>query len=104
MDNEIIIRLRIPEEEKEVELEVFEDRIIIGLEAKISNIKKGRLIEEEQYEGFYDKIELPVKIVPEKTNAFFKGEMLEIHTIKREEESGKEKKKGLKIKVKRENI
>ncbi|MEM5783022.1 MAG: Hsp20/alpha crystallin family protein [Candidatus Aenigmatarchaeota archaeon] len=99
-DSELIASVEIPGVNKEdIQLKVTEDSLEIKVERKqeVKIQKENYFKAERAYRGFYRKVILPVKIIPEKTKANYKDGILEIIMQKAEE---KKIKKERKIEVK----
>lgn len=100
-NGKIIIKVDLPGVKKEnISLTVSKDDIEIKAEAKkvLEKEGKGYYRRERSYKGFYRKIALPAKVIPEKTTADYSDGVLTI-TLTKEKEK-KKKEKGIKIKVK----
>jgi HSP20 family protein len=86
-DNEIIARIELPGVEKKgIVLNLTEDSLEIKAEKKKEERieKEGYIKSERSYKGFYRKMTLPTKIIPEKAEATYKEGILEIRMPKAE--------------------
>jgi len=95
----IIVKAELPGFKKdEIELNVTEDRVDISAEKKKEDIEKGKTFyrRESTFQSARRSFTLPVRVDPEKTEAFLEDGILEIRMPKLE----KKERKGRKIKIK----
>jgi HSP20 family protein len=86
-DNELVARIELPGVEKKgIVLNLTEDSLEIKAEKKKEERieKEGYIKSERSYKGFYRKMTLPAKIIPEKAEATYKEGILEIRMPKAE--------------------
>ena len=86
-DDMLIARVELPGvEKKDIVLNLTEDSFEIKVERKKEERveKEGYLKSERTYKGFYRKMTLPAKIIPEKAEATYKDGILEIKMPKAE--------------------
>ena len=98
-DKELIASIEIPGvDKKDIQLKVTENNLDVKVEKRhgMKVEKKGYLKEERSYKGFYRSMSLPLKVIPEKTKAFYKEGVLEVVMPKAEK---KKLKKAKKVKV-----
>jgi len=99
-EDALLLSIEIPGVNKEnIEIKATENEIEVKAEAKklIHEEKEGFYKRERSYKGFYRKMTLPCKIIPEQVQADYKDGVLEIKLPKKEKEK---KKEAVKIQVK----
>lgn len=94
-DKEILVRAELPGmEEKDVEVNIYEDRLSIKGERKEEKEEKegDYYLKESSYGSFQRVIPLPQEVATENAEATFKKGILNIKLMKTEESKGKGKK------------
>jgi len=96
-DEEVIVTVELPGVSKDdIQLKATEDSIEIRVETKKLVEEKGEdfFRKERSYRGFYRRITLPCKVIPEKAKAKYENGILEVRLPKVE---AKKKEKEIKI-------
>lgn len=96
-DNEVIVIVELPGVSKEdIQLKATEDSLEIKVETKklVEEREEGFFRKERSYRGFYRRIMLPSKVIPESARAKYENGVLEVRLPKAE---AKEKAKKIRI-------